>query len=64
MAVSGIGMPSVFTNVVHIVSRLVLMCCGALLLWAAPVSLAGLALMFVGLVCAVGGLTLEKTEQF
>jgi len=40
------------------------MCCGALLLWAAPVSLAGLALMFVGLVCAVGGLTLEKTEQF
>jgi hypothetical protein len=40
------------------------MCCGALLLWAAPVSLSGLALMFVGLVCGVGGLTLEKTQQF
>jgi hypothetical protein len=57
-------MPSVVPNLVHIVIRVVLMCCGALLLWAAPVSLAGLALMFVGLVCAVGGLTLEKTEQF
>ena len=40
------------------------MIAGALLLWAAPVSLAGLLLMFVGLVCAVGALTLEKTEQF
>ena len=34
------------------------------LLWAAPVSVAGLALMFVGLVCAVGAFTLEKTQQF
>jgi len=40
------------------------MCVGALLLWAAPVSVAGLMLMLVGLVCAVSGLTLEKTQQF
>jgi len=64
MTASGIRMPSLSTNLLHIVTRVVLMCCGALLLWAAPVSLAGLALMFVGLVCTVGGLTLEKTEQF
>lgn len=57
-------MPASYTDLIHIVMRLFLMCCGALLLWAAPVSLAGLALMFVGLVCAVGGLTLEKTQQF
>jgi hypothetical protein len=40
------------------------MCAGALLLWAAPVSIAGLALMFVGLICAVSAFTLEKTQQF
>jgi hypothetical protein len=28
------------------------------------VSITGLALMFVGLVCAVGAFTLEKTQQF
>jgi len=48
----------------HFLARALLMCAGALLLWAAPVSLAGLLLMFVGLVCAVGALTLEKTRQF
>lgn len=57
-------MPSVSSNVLHILIRVLLMCSGALLLWAAPVSLAGLALMFVGLVCAVSALSLEKTQQF
>ena len=51
-------------DVLHILIRVLLLLAGALLLWAAPVSVAGLALMFVGLVCAVGALTLEKTEQF
>jgi len=37
---------------------------GALLLWAAPVSITGIALMLVGLVCAVSAFTLEKTQQF
>jgi hypothetical protein len=41
-----------------------LLCAGALLLWTAPVSIAGLILMFVGLLCAVSALTLEKTQQF
>jgi len=50
--------------VLHILIRVLLMLVGALLLWAAPVSVAGLALMFVGLVCAVGAFTLEKTQQF
>jgi hypothetical protein len=40
------------------------MCGGVLLLWAAPISVAGLVLMFIGLVCAVCALTLEKTQQF
>jgi hypothetical protein len=40
------------------------MLAGALLLWAAPVSVTGIALMFVGLLCAVGAFTLEKTQQF
>ena len=57
-------MLSISSDVIHILIRVVLMCCGALLLWAAPVSLAGLALMFVGLVCTVSALTLEKTQQF
>jgi len=47
-----------------LIIRLLLLCAGALLLWAAPVSIAGLALMFVGLLCAVSALTLEKTQQF
>jgi len=57
-------MPSVSSALVHILIRVVLLGSGALLLWAAPVSLAGLALMFVGLVCTVSALTLEKTQQF
>lgn len=47
-----------------LILRVLLLCAGAVLLWAAPVSIAGLALMLVGLVCAVSALTLEKTEQF
>lgn len=57
-------MPSFSPAVLHFLVRMLLMCAGALLLWKAPVSIAGLALMFVGLICAVGALTLEKTQQF
>jgi len=38
------------------------MLAGAVLLWAAPVSIAGILLMLVGLVCAVSAFTLEKTH--
>ena len=48
----------------HFLIRAILMLAGALLLWAAPVSIAGIALMLVGLVCAVSAFTLEKTQQF
>ena len=57
-------MTSLGPGVLHILIRVLLMLAGALLLWAAPVSVTGLALMFVGLVCAVGAFTLEKTQQF
>ena len=48
----------------HFLVRAILIGMGALLLWAAPVSVAGIGLMFIGLVCAVGALALEKIEQF
>ena len=48
----------------HFLIRAVLMLAGAVLLWAAPVSIAGILLMLVGLVCAVSAFTLEKTQQF
>jgi hypothetical protein len=57
-------MTSLRPEVLHFLIRAILMLAGALLLWAAPVSVGGLALMFVGLVCAVGAFTLEKTQQF
>jgi hypothetical protein len=57
-------MTSLRPGVLLFLIRVLLILAGALLLWAAPVSIAGLALMFVGLVCAVGALTLEKTQQF
>ena len=57
-------MTSIRPDVLHILIRVLLMLAGALLLWVAPVSITGLALMFVGLVCAVGAFTVEKTQQF
>jgi len=46
----------------HFLIRAILMLAGAVLLWAAPVSIAGILLMLVGLVCAVSAFTLEKTH--
>jgi hypothetical protein len=46
-------------NVFPFVIRALLFAVGALLLWAAPASAAGLLVMLVGLVCAVTGLTLQ-----
>jgi 1,4-dihydroxy-2-naphthoate octaprenyltransferase len=57
-------MAAVSSDPFHILVRALLMCTGAVLLWTAPVSIAGLVLMFVGLVCAVGALTFEKTQEF
>ncbi len=52
------------SNSLHFFIRAVLMLVGALMLWAAPASVIGILVMLIGLVCAVGGLTLEKTRQF
>jgi hypothetical protein len=68
---SGNDMETIRPNAVHFAIRAVLICVGALLLWEAPASVAGLVVMLVGLVCAVMGLTLdvsvvalEKSRQF
>ena len=60
----GSRMTSVPSDPFHILVRALLMCTGASLLRAAPDSIACLVLMLVGLVCAVGALTFEKTQQF
>ena len=40
----------------HLAVRAVLTILGGLLLWSAPLSVAGLLLMLIGLICAVSGL--------
>jgi uncharacterized membrane protein len=57
-------MTTIRPDALHYFIRAMLMLVGALLLWAAPVSIAGLVLMLVGVVCAVSAFTLEKTQQF
>ena len=57
-------MDSIHPEAIHFLVRAVLIAMGALMLWAAPVSVAGLVLMLVGVICAVSAFTLEKTEQF
>jgi len=57
-------MEPIRTIPIHFAIRAVIALVGALLVWAAPASIVGLLVMLVGLVCAVGGLTLEKTRQF
>ena len=57
-------METLRTDPVHFLIRGVVMLVGALMLWAAPASVIGILVMLIGLVCAVGGLTLEKTRQF
>jgi hypothetical protein len=47
------------TNAFPFVIRALLLFVGALLLWTAPASVAGLLVMLLGLVCAVTGLTLQ-----
>ncbi len=57
-------METLRTDSVHFLIRAVVMLAGALMLWAAPASVVGIFIMLIGLVCAIGGLTLEKTRQF
>jgi len=57
-------MDSIHPAAIHFLVRAILIVVGALLLWAAPISIAGLALMLVGVICTVSAFTLEKTQQF
>ncbi len=41
----------------HLAARAVLTMLGALLLWLAPASVAGLVVMLIGLICAVSGVS-------
>ena len=52
-------MEAIRDNAFPFVIRALLLIVGALLLWVAPASVAGLLVMLVGLVCAVTGLTLH-----
>ncbi len=57
-------METLEATILPLVIRALLIGGGALLLWAAPASVVGLLVMFVGLVFTVGGFTLEKTSHF
>ena len=52
-------MEAIRDNAFPFVIRALLFMVGALLLWVAPASVAGLLVMLIGLVCAVTGLTLN-----
>ena len=49
-------MDAIRTHGLHLAARAVLTAFGALLLWSAPLSVAGLVVMLIGLICAVSGL--------
>ena len=52
-------MDAIRANAFPFFLRALLLMAGALLLWVAPASVAGLLVMLIGLVCAVTGLTLD-----
>ncbi len=49
-------MDAIRSHALHLAARVVLTVFGALLLWSAPLSGAGLVVMLIGLICAVSGL--------
>ena len=49
-------MDAIRTHGLHLAARAVLTMFGALLLWSAPLSVAGLVVMLIGLICSVSGL--------
>ena len=49
-------MDAIRTHGLHLAARAALTMFGALLLWSAPLSVAGLVVMLIGLICAVSGL--------
>jgi uncharacterized membrane protein HdeD (DUF308 family) len=57
-------MEAVHTHPRHLALRAAVTVAGAVMLFTAPASALGLFVMLVGLICAVGGLTLEKAREF
>jgi hypothetical protein len=49
-------MDAIRSHALHFAARAVLTVFGAFLLWLAPLSVAGLVVMLIGLICAVSGL--------
>ena len=49
-------MDAICLHGLHLAARGVLTMLGALLLWLAPLSVAGLVVMLIGLICTVSGL--------
>ena len=49
-------MDAIRSHGLHLAARAVLTMLGALLLWSAPLSVAGLVVMLIGLICAASGL--------
>jgi hypothetical protein len=57
-------MEAVHTHSRHLALRAGVTAAGALMLFTAPASVLGILVMLIGLICAVGGLTVEKTREF
>ena len=49
-------MDAIRSHALHLAARAVLTVLGGLLLWSAPLSVVGLLVMLIGLICAVSGL--------
>jgi hypothetical protein len=49
-------MDAIRSHALHLAARAVLTVLGGLLLWSAPLSVTGLVVMLIGLICAVSGL--------
>ena len=49
-------MEAIRSQTFHLASRAVLTILGVMLLWRAPATVGGLAVMLIGLICAVSGL--------
>jgi 1,4-dihydroxy-2-naphthoate octaprenyltransferase len=57
-------MEAVHTHTRHVALRAAVTIAGAAMLFTAPASALGIFVMLIGLICAVGALTVEKAPEF
>lgn len=57
-------MEAIHTHPRHLALRAAVTLLGIVMLFTAPASALGMVVMLIGLVCAVGGFTLEKRSEF